>query len=192
MSSSRHLLMAIAAFLLIVATGGMLLVYPNARETRAINSRTAELEKKIRDLTGPKKRVERLADQVGESRRRIERDFKVIPDSPDMAGLIRNLSLPVDGRNVRDQMFTTGNASPAIPETTSTALAMPLMVEMKGAFESVFALLQAAESMDRLVRITMVRVSTNRAQQGDPEVPVLSATIGLDAIYESVASEEAR
>jgi Tfp pilus assembly protein PilO len=184
--------MAIAAFLLIVATGGMLLVYPNARETRAINSRTAELEKKIRDLTGPKKRVERLADQVGESRRRIERDFKVIPDSPDMAGLIRNLSLPVDGRNVRDQMFTTGNASPAIPETTSTALAMPLMVEMKGAFESVFALLQAAESMDRLVRITMVRVSTNRAQQGDPEVPVLSATIGLDAIYESVASEEAR
>ncbi len=190
MSSSRHLLMAIGAFLFIVLTGGVLLVWPNARETSAINDRIVELEQKIHDLTGPKKRVERLAEQVGAARRRIETDFKEIPTSPDMAGLIRQLSLPVDGVRVRDQTFTAGNASKAVPNQETSHAAMPLTVEMRGSFDATFDLLRAAEAMDRLVRITTVRVSTNREQQGDPDVPVLSATISLDAIFESASTEE--
>jgi Tfp pilus assembly protein PilO len=191
MSSSRHLLMAVAAFVIIVVTGGALLVWPNMRETRRINDRIGELEKKIHDLTGPTQRVERLAEQVGAARRRIESDFKEIPTSPDMAGLIRKLSLPVDGLNVRDQTFTAGNATNAMLGEEYTSQAMPLSVDMKGSFQSIFELLQAAESMDRLVRITSVRVSTNREQQQDPDEPVLSATMSLDAIFEPAGLGEA-
>jgi hypothetical protein len=69
-------------------------------------------------------------------------------------------------------------------------MALPVTVEMHAQFESVFALLTAAESMQRLVRIAGVHLSRgSEPEQLDQEgSPVLTATVTLEAIYQPQAS----
>jgi hypothetical protein len=106
-----------------------------------------------------------------------------------MASVIRKLSLPVDKVTVHDQTFTAGTATSAIPgHSEVTTMAMPLTVEMQATFDSVFAMVRAAESMSRLVRVSSVRVLCKREK--DEEPPVLTASVGLEAIFEPEVAEE--
>jgi Tfp pilus assembly protein PilO len=189
MNEHRHLIFAIAGGVLILLLGGALLVWPNYRKTREIRQEIAELEEKISDLAGHTGTVERLADELAVARARVDSELKVIPKTADVAGLMRRLSLPVDGRTVLDQTFTAGNACDAAPGESFTERSMPLTVDMQARFDSVFALICAAERMDRLVRVSSVRLAAERSDAG-PTVPMLTASVGLEAIYDAPAVEE--
>jgi len=191
MSDGRHLLLAVAGALLILGLGVVLLVWPSHRQTAALQDEIAALKGKSEGLAAQTEQVEHLADAYSRLKRRVAEDLKYIPQSPDIAGLMRKLSLPVDGRTVLDQTFTAGSASSAITGEESPEQAMPLTVDMKAAFDSVLALIRAAESIDRLVRVASIRMIAERGEQG-VDAPLLTASVGLEVVYQPPCEEEGR
>jgi len=189
MTDSKHLFFAIAGALLVLVLGGALLVWPNYRETRAVRQEITKLQQKISALADQTGVVASLSDELKQARQRVEEELKFIPRTSDVAGLMRKLSLPVDGRTVLDQTFTAGSPCDAAVGETFTERAMPLTVDLEATFDSVFALIRAAELMDRLVRVSSVRMAAER--QGDGSgVPVLTASVGLEVIYDPPSVEE--
>src|SRR5690606_22693203 len=138
--------------------------------------RIGDLRARIANLEHSTQDVERLTAEVAQQRLRIEREFKIIPESADIASLIRKLSLPVDQTMVRDQTFTAGSPGDAIPGGASPLQAIPLMVDMEATFDSVFALVRSAESVDRLVRVSSVRMMCKR-DEAQNDRPILKATV---------------
>jgi hypothetical protein len=59
---------------------------------------------------------------------------------------------------------------------------------MEARFDAVFALLRAAESMDRLLRVTSIKVVSDRLQ--DDDQPFTDATVVLEAVYDPPATGE--
>jgi hypothetical protein len=192
MFSSKHLFMSSGGVIASVLFVFALLVLPAYREARAVDRQIAELRTKVAGLQDQTQAVERLADEVVKVKRRLDRDLKIIPDSPDIAGLIRKLSQDVDHVAVLDQTFTAGSAGDAATGGGTTTQAMPLTVDMEASFESVFALLRNAESMSRLVRVASVHVLCKRDEKKpqNAAMPIVQASVGLEAVYEPAATEE--
>ena len=71
------------------------------------------------------RRIATLTKQVELMTHRMETELKAIPETPDIADLMRRLSMPVDGVYVYDQTFTgitTGTIAKVIgPTGTTTA-----------------------------------------------------------------------
>ena len=107
-----------------------MLAWPTMRETSAAEARIAELREKIAYRGAHTERVERVAEELEIVRGQVDDDLRFIPESPEVAQLMRTLSLPVDGRTVLDQTFTAGSASEAVVGAEFTELAMPLTVDM--------------------------------------------------------------
>ena len=190
MLSLKPLVLAGACVLVVTVLGGLLLVWPNYRHAAAINAQLAELEMKISKSSTHEAVLQELDRQLDEARGRIDGELKSIPESADVEVLVGKLSLPTDGVAVRDQQITAGQAGNASQNPDSAAMALPVTVEMHAQFDSIFALLTAAESMQRLVRIAGVHLSRGNEpeQLNDDGSPVLTATITLEAIYQPQAS----
>ena len=183
MNESRHLLASIALGVGILLLGGAILVWPNWRETARVHREIADLQRRVSGLDERTLAVERLATELEEARRHVDDKLKFVPESPDVAGLMRKLSLPVDGVNVLDQTFTAGSPGEAVPNAEFSEEVLPLTVDMDARFDSIIALIRSAELMDRLIRVASVRLVADRAD--DPiGSPILTASVGLDVIYD--------
>lgn len=195
---SLHVAGAIATGLAITIVGGWLLVVPQLREASTLRAEATELRSRtegVGDLSAV--REERTAERDRE-RARCAIGMKRIPAEPDVAGLMRRLSLPVDGVGVRDQTFTAGVPRPAIedrrtPERSggsgldAAEQALPLTVDLVARFDSVFALLRSAERLPRLVRVRAIRMAVAEQRSDDEPVdgsPMVSATVDLEVIYD--------
>ncbi len=189
MSNNRHLLFLVMALCLTVIVGGGFLIIPAYHQANQNKSKTEKLRAKITGLANQTMTVTQLADAVSEMNERLDRELKVIPEVPDMASLMRKLSMPVDGVTIQDQTFTAGSPNPAIPGEEEGARSMPLTIDMVGRFDSVFALIRAAESMDRLLRVSSVRMEIDHDCE-NAEIRFVTASVGLDAIFEPVAEGE--
>ncbi len=182
MSSKRHFAMAILAMIAVVGLGGLLLAWPAYREAAALNRQTEELRAKGERYDLQAEQIAQLSAKLEEATRRVDTGLKLIPESADIAGLMRVLSLAVDGTNVRDQMFDAGDPKNAVPGSEVSAQVTPLTVDMEARFDAVFALLLTAESLDRLLRVAWVQVACNRPD--DDDEPFTKATVVLEAVYD--------
>ncbi len=180
MSSSRHLAFAILSLLAVVTLGGVLLVWPSYREAARHNRRTVLLHQKGENYDAQARRIATLTKQVDQITRRIDTELKMIPETPDIADLMRRLSMPVDGVHVYDQTFTAGDLKEAVPGGDLPVRVQPLTVEMDARFDSIFALMRLAESMDRLLRVSSISIAVDRR---DPEDIVASASIVLESVF---------
>jgi Tfp pilus assembly protein PilO len=202
MTDKQHLLATCIVSFTVLTLGCALLVWPARRDARETRAEIAKLEKKIESLDEAHAAVDRLSAELEESRRYAAEQLKAIPRSPDVAQLMRRLSMPVDGRHVLDQTFTAGSAHPAVAGTGEdfAEQAMPLTVDMQASFDSIFALLRLSESMDRLVRIASVRLISGRVSEQTAmrsDAPprhddLLTASVGLEVIYEPADVGEGR
>jgi hypothetical protein len=154
--------MAVVAMIAVVGLGGLLLAWPAYREAAVLDGQTQELWAK--------------GERYG-----VDTGLKPIPESADIAGLMRVLSLAVDGSNIRDQMFDAGDPKEAASGSGLTALATPLTIDMEARFDAVFALLRTAESMDRLLRVSTVQLVCKHLDE--EEEPFAKATVVLEAVY---------
>ena len=188
MSSSKHLRIAILAVVIVVTVGGLLLVWPSYREAKALNHQAALLRTKGEGYSIQSEVIDRLTADLDEMTRRVETQHKVIPESADIAGLMRVLSMPVDGVTIRDQTFTTGQPKEAVVGGDLTAMATPLTIDMVARFDSIFALIQAAESLDRLLRVESLNIVCEHPE-GEDELFV-SASVSLDVIYDPPGARE--
>jgi Tfp pilus assembly protein PilO len=193
MSSNRQILLGALGLLALVSVMARMFIWPGYREAASVRQKCATLRTKIAGLGDENQQVHLLAEQVEQARRRVSLAYKNIPQTPDVAELIRKLSLPVDGVSVIDQTFTAGT-----PEDVNVGnerhgaplKIMPLKVEMSATFDSVFALMRAAESMNRLMRVSSLKVSCKRdekaqgAAASNERMPILTATVGLEAVFD--------
>ncbi len=179
----------------------LLFIMPNYREARAVRLQVRELQARLSSLGNRTQAVERLARDVESAREHVANDLKIIPESADVADLIRKLSYPIDGVTVTDQTFTAGSPADAIvggvgardegknAEAQAPPQALQVSAELSATFESVLALVQKAEAMDRLIRVASVRMLCKRDEQmGD--VPLLKASVGLEVIYDAPAAQK--
>ncbi|MHC4717882.1 MAG: hypothetical protein ACYS5V_12990, partial [Planctomycetota bacterium] len=109
MSSKRHLAMAILALIVVVGLGGLLLAWPAYSDAAVLNRQTDELRAKGERYELQAEEIARLSTQLDEATQWVDTRLRVVPDSPDIAGLMRVLSLAVDGSLVRDQVFDAGD-----------------------------------------------------------------------------------
>jgi hypothetical protein len=185
--------LALVGLVIVIALMGCLLVWPNYRRATTVRQQVSDLNSRIKSFGSQTEEKQRLEAQLKITQSRVNNDLKLIPESADLATLIRKLSQVVDRVRVIDQTFTAGTPGEAIIGSQSSMQAMPLTVDMQATFDSVFALLQNAESIDRLVRVNSVRVMCKRDEKNaviDGDVPIVKATVGLEAIFDSpVASE---
>ncbi len=190
MSTSRHLLIAVAGLVVIVLLGGAVLVWPSNREAGVVTEQIVRLQKKITALSIRNKQVAQLDREVQEAARRRDAQCKRIPTSPQIADLIGRLSQEVDGVTVRDQRFTAGEPYDATIGVESAVRAAPLTVDMVARFDSVFALIRAVETMDRLVRVALVRLHRPREADDTEDGPLVAATIRLEVVFEPLQVKE--
>ena len=97
MSSRQHLGMAILLLVLLTSVGGLLLVWPAYRETAWINKQVSDLRDRSRNHDAQARVIVTLTEELDRITHRVDTQLKDIPDSPDIASLIRSMSLPVDG-----------------------------------------------------------------------------------------------
>ncbi len=190
MSTSRHLLIAVAGLVVIVLLGGAVLVWPSNREAGVLTEQIARLQKKITALSIRNKQVAQLDREVQEAARRRDAQCKRIPTSPQIADLIGRLSQEVDGVTVHDQRFTAGAPYDATIGLESAVRAAPLTIDMVARFDSVFALIRAVETMDRLVRVALVRLHRPREADDTEDGPLVAATIRLEVVFEPLQVKE--
>jgi hypothetical protein len=203
MRTTKQLILAVLIVVAAMALLAALIIWPNYREAAAVRQQVRELHERLARLGDRTQEVARLGQEVQAARQHVQNDLKIVPESADVASLIRKLSYPIDGMTVADQTFTAGSPADAIvtalatspePETAKdrpTPQAMPVTAELFATFESVLGLIVQAESMERLVRVSSVRVSCQREQQQQmktttttTEIPLLKASIGLEVIYD--------
>jgi len=188
MSSSRHLTMAVLAALLVVGLGGLLLVWPSYRELAEINRQTEVLRDKGENHHVQVRSIANLKTELDRTRDQIASELKLIPDSPDVADVMRILSKPLDGVHVHDQTFRSGNTREAVPGGDVSVRVQPLTVEIEGRFGAIFDLIVAVESMQRLVRIGSLRVECDH-RPDNYDWRVAKATIVLEAVYNDAFGE---
>lgn len=188
MSSRKHLGFALALLAGIVALGGLLLVWPAYGEGARLDRRVKELYSKNESYDTLAREIAGLSLELDELTRVIDTRLKRIPETSDIAGLMRVLSLPVDGVHIRDQTFTAGAVRRAVPGSDLPVQVQPLTVDMQARFDSVFALMRATESMDRLLRISSLNLSCDRRREEDPVFA--TASVVIEAVFHP--SEEGR
>jgi Tfp pilus assembly protein PilO len=164
-------------------------VYPGYRVAHQAQGRMESLREMVQSLPGRITEVDRLSHELEEIRATIRTELRQVPADPDIASLFQALSLPVDGVAVRDRTFAAGAPVEALPAERSPTLVVPVTVEMEASFDSIFALLRAAETATQLVRVTSVKVTNPLSKEGEG-TGFLSAAIGLDAVYEAAPRQE--
>lgn len=176
--------------LLIVAgllLGLGLLAYPSYRRAWQVRADIQRLEQRVAELGSDNMEIERLENDLKQRREVATTELKRIPMTADVAGLIRHLSLPVDGRSVVDQTFTAGQVKAIETLPVDTFRALPVTIDMIADFDSVYATLRSIEELDRLLRTVSVRMARDEKLKGR-----LTATVGIEAVFESTTVAEVR
>lgn len=188
MSPRRHFMTVAAVVVAILGLGGALLVWPNWRETGRVVRHTAALEQRIEELSDRREMLVELREQVRTVQHTLDEELHAIPVQPDHAQLIRRLSMPMDGFRVIDQTFTRGRGADAVPGRPGLGQVMPLTVDMTATFDAIFELIVRAEQSESLVRVSSVRLACEREE--DLELPIVQASIVLEAVFEAEFDEE--
>jgi len=192
MSSKKHFMLALAAGVLVLVVGFGLLVWPSLSSAATINARITDLDHKNRTLDQSTEEIKQLTELVEQAQAQASKSLKTVPARSLVADLMEELSMPEDGYLVTDQTFTTGREKPASMDEKVTARAVPLIVDMVARYDAVMEVIRRAESADRLVRVSSVRMHRHpeRSNVEKDDEALLIASITLEAIFDP-SSEEA-
>ena len=182
MTASRERWMLFGTFVLTVLFASFF-ISPNYQNAEQATINAVELEVRIQQLERRQVEVEQMRQDFGSMEALVQTTCKLVPDSPSMAEIVKALSLEVDGNSVLDQSFTAGSATSKLQQQGGFAI-QPLAVSLHANFDSIFSVIKNVESMNRLVRISSLRI-TAKETGSFGEAPMLEAAIGLHAMYDS-------
>ncbi len=185
MTATRELWMLFGTFVLSVLFICFFIV-PNYQSSEQASIETTNLERRIQKLELRQAEVEKMRVDYRDIKRQVNGECKLVPSTPDMSKIVQALSLEVDGQKVLDQSFTAGNTS--MKPSTDGFSVQPLAVTLHADFESIFSVINNVETMNRLVRVSSIRMIRNESD-ADASAPALEAAIGLHAMYDTVEVE---
>mgnify|MGYP006136157113 CR=1 FL=1 len=149
-----------------------------AAETR--QAQLLELERKVSGIAQAEESLTIETRRLSEAREQRDRECRRIPPAADVAGLMQALSLEVTGDDVRDQTFTVMDRS---SEEAGRFRVLPLRVELAADFSSVWSVLERAEGLSRLVRVSGLEMSLADQEHPTDGAQPLRASLTLDVVY---------
>ena len=149
-------------------------------ETAALRARVAESPVPSERLTPFRTELDRRSKML-----RDECPDPLIATKPDLAGVIRRLSLPIDGQRVIDQTFTAERSGPVDLDSEIKWSATPIRIELVATWSAIAEVLDLIETMQIPSRVTEFR----RERDSDPAIEMASAFIELDVLHRRIASE---
>lgn len=159
--------------------------WPHYRTAGAINGEIAHLERRIATSDEQHVSLDALASRLSDAKSRYASSLREIPGAPDMAGLMRALTLDQSGNRDIEQTMTFGRPGPDPAVNDGSINILPLTVDMTSRFDPVFEVIATAEGLARLVRVASVLIERSKES---PEL--LDATVRLEAVYEGTPAEE--
>jgi len=171
---------ALAATIAAAAGLTWMMTWPEWTQGTAMATEVTELERKIVDLAGAQDTLDAATERLRIAGARQGAECREVPPIADVAGLMQALSLEVDGRRVHDQTFTVADAPSALSEHYE---ALPLQLEVVGEFDGIWDVLEQAESLPRLVRVSGLDITSTARQDDAPGTKPLRAVLALDVVY---------
>ncbi|MEE3001833.1 MAG: type 4a pilus biogenesis protein PilO [Planctomycetota bacterium] len=180
---------AFGCVLLVVVGVTAFFTWPNYARAHQFAEEAAVLDAKIGHLVDAESEVEQRRTDL--ARLRAERDQIClgVPDHPDVANLMKHLSIGINGDTVIDQTFTVRGTPDSAGNDRFEIL--PLVVEMDTTFEHAFNMIRRVEKLNRLVRVTSVQMEGSR-KSFESGSGTIQASVGLDVVYERSDSKGAR
>ena len=172
------------AFLAVVLTVVLITAFftwPNYAKASGLSAKADTLDQKIGRLEDAEADVEMRKASLERLQSEHDSICLQVPDRPDVANLMNHLSMGVDGVAVLDQTFTVRGTPDAIGDDRFEVL--PLVVELETNFSNAFDVIRRVEALDRLVRVTSVRMSRDLSAMERGELAI-TAAVGLDVVYE--------
>lgn len=128
----------------------------------------ASLRERIAISSVPEAQLEAAGRERDRRRDMLVREgFHRMPEgSPDLAEVIRRLSLPIDRVRVLDQTFTAGRSGSAASGAPDGWMATPIRVELLGDWSAIRELLEVVDGLEVPVRTTALRVERSEVDGG--------------------------
>lgn len=180
MSTNRNMLL-LGTVVLLGVMAARFLVHPLHARAEEIDREYAELLDRVDGWPGEEAVLAPIRNELDRRRAMAEKEQRPVPAHPDLAGLIRRLSLEIDGDRVIDQTFVAGRRGPAATAAPDSWRSIPLTMELVSEFEALNELLVRIENSPDPVRIT--RLSIERVEKPGNGPSVARATLVLDAVY---------
>lgn len=175
--------MTVAAVVLVGLLAAKFLVHPLHARADAVHAAHALLEDRVSNWHGSEHVLDPLKGELNHRRAIVEEEQQHIPHTPDLAGLIRRLSLEIDRRRVIDQTFVAGRRGLAATGAPASWKSVPLTMELVSDYASMRALIERIEEYPDPVRIT--RLSIERMKDVSGEMGIARTTLVLDVIFRS-------
>jgi hypothetical protein len=180
MTDHRGLIAVVGAMLAGVLVARFL-VHPLHARANDLNTEYSSLLERVDGWPGEDAVLSPLRDELHHRLDIVAKEQRPIPEEPDLAGLIRQLSINIDGFNVIDQTFVAGRKGSAATGAPESWRSVPLTMELVSDYQSLQGVMKTIEANADPVRIT--RVSIERIEQADESHPLIKATLVLDVIH---------
>jgi Tfp pilus assembly protein PilO len=157
------------------------LTWPDWQSADQRAERIAELERKVGGLAKAESSLVAETTRLASARSRRDRECRVIPTTANVAALMQALSLEVDGHVVRNQTFTVMDRP---SKEASRFEVLPVQIEMEADFDNVWSVLERAEELPRLLRVSGLEIAMyDREHPVESGPQPLRATLAIDVVY---------
>ena len=165
-----------------------LFVIPNYMRALDMQDEAQRLEAVAGENISQRNNLQLLERNVGALREECARRCRPLAEGAEHERLLATITRPTDGTVVREQSILTGQMT----TVDGIAIGGPVQrrevsVEMTASFESVFGVLDAAESVDQLVtpRVVEIVVLHGPVEQASVGNPAVRATMTFDEWFEA-------
>lgn len=165
-----------------------LFVIPNYMRALDMQDEAQRLEAVACENISQRNNLQLLERNVGALREECARRCRPLAEGAEHERLLATITRPTDGTVVREQSIRTGQMATVDGIAIGSAVQRrEVSVEMTASFESVFGVLDAAESVDQLVtpRVVEIVVLHGPVEQASMGNPAVRATMTFDEWFEA-------
>ncbi len=189
MSADRIIQSAMGIGVLTALVAWFGIVPLHARAT-AQEAETASLLSRVAASPMPADRLVPFRDEL---ERRIEMLRRECPSGveegpPDLAGIIRTLSLPIDGSTVIDQTFTAERSGPTGFDLDLAWEVTPIRIELTASWSAIANVLELIEGMAAPNRMTEFKLDRDL----EPDVEIARVSIEIEVLHRVALAEKPR
>jgi hypothetical protein len=170
-----------------VAWFGIVPLHARASDQEA---ETASLLARVADSPMPTDRLVPFREELERRLEMLRRECPAAADQgpPDLAGIIRTLSLPIDGATVIDQTFTAERSGPTGFDADRSWEVTPIRIELTASWSAIANVLELIESMESPSRMTEFKLDRDL----EPDVQIARVSIEIEVLHRIERVEDAR
>ncbi len=154
MKLDQRTLRLCAGFALLLAAGSSALIYPSLRAANAASHRRDAVRNTLEQAPDHISLIAREAASRDALASYAATSIKPIPEEPESAALIRDITIFLNTRDIRDRELSV-----SAPLAVGPIVVTPLTISFRAEYADAHALLRHVEQADRLLRVRSVRIA---------------------------------